>query len=165
MLVSVNGEDLFVEKFSIEETEEPVSVYNFQVEDFHTYFVGENGVLVHNANYPSNRQKYMGNTPSKKSNVGKIVIERMREDGKVRTGLNGDEFLSSDGNWYPIAKGHMSHIKAAVSWWNEEGRNYGAKSTEVRNFMKDPSNYEIEYGPINQSQGPHNETYLPPKGD
>ena len=32
-------------------TDEPTKVYNFQVEDFHTYFVGENEVWVHNANY------------------------------------------------------------------------------------------------------------------
>ena len=29
-------------------TEEPVKVYNFQGEDFHTYYVGENNILVHN---------------------------------------------------------------------------------------------------------------------
>ena len=28
--------------------EAPVTVYNFQVEDFHTYYVGDNAVLVHN---------------------------------------------------------------------------------------------------------------------
>jgi len=49
-LVSVNGEDLTIEDYNIEETEEPVPVYNFQVEDFHTYHVGKNSVLVHNAN-------------------------------------------------------------------------------------------------------------------
>lgn len=27
-----------------------LKVYNFQVEDFHTYYVGENGVWVHNSN-------------------------------------------------------------------------------------------------------------------
>ena len=31
-------------------TEEPVKVYNFEVEDFHTYLVSGFGVLVHNAN-------------------------------------------------------------------------------------------------------------------
>ena len=30
--------------------DKPVTVYNFQVEDFHTYHVGNLGVLVHNAN-------------------------------------------------------------------------------------------------------------------
>ena len=28
--------------------ETPVKVYNFEVEDFHTYYVGESSVLVHN---------------------------------------------------------------------------------------------------------------------
>ena len=28
--------------------ESPVTVYNFEVEDFHTYYVGESAVLVHN---------------------------------------------------------------------------------------------------------------------
>ena len=48
-VVSVNGEDLFVEKHNIELTEEPVEVYNFNVDDAHTYFVSENAVWVHNA--------------------------------------------------------------------------------------------------------------------
>ena len=49
-LVSLNGEDLIVEDYYIKLTEEPVSVYNFQVEDFHTYFVGDCSVWVHNKN-------------------------------------------------------------------------------------------------------------------
>ena len=32
-------------------TDKPVKVYNFQVEDFHTYHVGDCAVWVHNANY------------------------------------------------------------------------------------------------------------------
>ena len=47
-LISVNGEDLLIEDYRIELTEESVSVYNFQVEDYHTYFVGECCVWVHN---------------------------------------------------------------------------------------------------------------------
>ncbi len=48
-LVSSIGEDLIVEDYYIKLTKEPVSVYNFQVEDFHTYFVGDCAVWVHNA--------------------------------------------------------------------------------------------------------------------
>ncbi len=48
-LISVNGDDLTIEDYHIELTKEPVSVYNFQVEDFHTYFVGDCAVWVHNA--------------------------------------------------------------------------------------------------------------------
>ena len=48
-LLDVNGNVILVENFDVELTEEPVTVYNFQVEDFHTYYVGECGVWVHNA--------------------------------------------------------------------------------------------------------------------
>ena len=48
-LISVNGEDLFVEKHQVEELHEPATVYNCQVEDYHTYFVGESAVWVHNS--------------------------------------------------------------------------------------------------------------------
>ena len=33
-----------------EQLDEPVIVYNFEVSDFHTYYVTDTGVLVHNAN-------------------------------------------------------------------------------------------------------------------
>ena len=49
-LLDPNKNILLVENFDVELTEEPVKVYNFEVEDFHTYHVGGFGVLVHNAN-------------------------------------------------------------------------------------------------------------------
>ena len=48
-LISVNGEDLLIENYNIEVVEELVQVYNFQVEDCHTYHVGNNTILVYNA--------------------------------------------------------------------------------------------------------------------
>ena len=49
-LLDSNGSILLLESTEIELTDEPTKVYNFEVEDFHTYFVGECGVWVHNAN-------------------------------------------------------------------------------------------------------------------
>ena len=49
-LLDVNGNVLLVENFDVELTDEPVKVYNFEVDEFHTYHVGEIGVWVHNAN-------------------------------------------------------------------------------------------------------------------
>ncbi|MDD6071895.1 MAG: polymorphic toxin-type HINT domain-containing protein, partial [Clostridiales bacterium] len=43
-----DGKNLPILKVEIEKLEEPVLVYNFEVEDFHTYYVSELGVLVHN---------------------------------------------------------------------------------------------------------------------
>ena len=49
ILVSLNGEYIVVEQVQHEILEAPIKVYNFEVEDFHTYFVGNgDGVLVHN---------------------------------------------------------------------------------------------------------------------
>ena len=48
VLVLSNGEFVTVEWVQHEILESPIKVYNFEVEDFHTYFVGECGVLVHN---------------------------------------------------------------------------------------------------------------------
>ena len=48
-LLDANGNVLLVENFDVELTEKPVTVYNFQVEDFHTYFVGTSQIMVHNS--------------------------------------------------------------------------------------------------------------------
>jgi len=51
-----------VEKVEIEVFDRPVKVYNFEVEDWHTYYVTEQGVLVHNAkNYDGNGNTGVGN--------------------------------------------------------------------------------------------------------
>ena len=38
-----------VKSVNLLELDEPVEVFNFEVEDCHTYFVGDIGILVHNA--------------------------------------------------------------------------------------------------------------------
>lgn len=48
ILVMLNGEYVVVEQVQHELLESPVKVYNFEVEDFHTYYVSETKVLVHN---------------------------------------------------------------------------------------------------------------------
>ena len=49
ILVLPGGDYVFVERTYTEQLEEPVAIYNFEVQDFHTYFVGKCNVLVHNA--------------------------------------------------------------------------------------------------------------------
>jgi len=48
ILVTVNGDYVVVEKIQHEILEAPITVYNFEVEDFHTYYVTDTGILVHN---------------------------------------------------------------------------------------------------------------------
>ena len=49
ILLRLNGEYIIVEMVQHEILESPVKVYNFEVADFHTYFVGDDEVLVHNS--------------------------------------------------------------------------------------------------------------------
>ena len=60
ILVLVNGEYVVVEKVQHELLERPVKVYNFQVEDYHTYYVAS-GVLVHNDCRPKSPSKISDN--------------------------------------------------------------------------------------------------------
>ena len=48
ILVMLNGEYVVVEQVQHELLESPETTYNFEVEGFHTYYVGDTGVLVHN---------------------------------------------------------------------------------------------------------------------
>ena len=47
-LTLITGERVSVQSVVVEQCTEPVKVYNFEVEDFHTYYVGHESVLVHN---------------------------------------------------------------------------------------------------------------------
>ena len=91
ILVLVNGEYVVVEKIQHELLESPVKVYNFQVEDYHTYYVSDNGVLVHNScnhnsRWRSERRRYWKDTAQSaelNKNYGAYVadidnIDRMR---------------------------------------------------------------------------------------
>ena len=54
ILVDSEGNEIPIASIVTEVTDAPVKVYNFQVEDYHTYFVGNNYILVHNADYSEN---------------------------------------------------------------------------------------------------------------
>jgi hypothetical protein len=43
-----NGNAAIVKKVGVERLKQPVTVYNFEAEDWHTYFVGSEEILVHN---------------------------------------------------------------------------------------------------------------------
>jgi RecA/RadA recombinase len=154
-------------------------VFNFAVADWHTYFVGLWAWLVHNAKCISgavkkisDRLKYLGRTPGKNSKTGREVFERMLKEEpptaritKVQ-GKDVKEFWDTNNKvWRNIKEADMGHIEDAVTWWNKTGRQFGAKSQEVREWMLDSKNYALEYYKTNRSKGAilgKTETYLPP---
>ena len=76
ILVLVNGEYVVVEKVQHELLESPVKVYNFQVEDYHTYYVAS-GVLVHNSCRPKSPTKL------DKSQLKSIDVHAFKEDNVI----------------------------------------------------------------------------------
>ncbi len=74
-LINVNGEDLLVSSCYIEECEFATTVYNFQVGDYHTYFVGECNVWVHNAQCGGSYEDVR--KLNKEDNLGKPRKEQM----------------------------------------------------------------------------------------
>lgn len=109
------------------------------------------------------RLEYVGRTPSKSSRTGRNVISQMTEEGKIKNVKGKVMFQAGDGEWYELKYGDMAHKEDAVKWWNENGRRFGEKAPEVRQWMLDPDNYYIEHYSINRSEGAKiGETYKPP---
>lgn len=76
----------------------------------------------------------------------------------------GVEILNSVNQWVEIDTTDMSHRKDAVKAWNEGLYKTGPKSSEVRQFMTDPRNYELDSNAINRSKGAKlGEVYRPPE--
>ena len=93
--------------------------------------------------------------PSKNSKTGREVLERMKQEGTARTTQDGEIeiYHKESQNWYPIEQCDIGHTCDAVNYWNSEGYKHGAKSQEVREWMLDPDNYELEPSSINRSRG------------
>ena len=110
------------------------------------------------------REKYLGRTPGKNSRTGREVQERLAEEGRLREDpFTGEKEFEYDGQWYPLKDADMAHQTDAVTWWNDVGRQYGAKSPEVRDWMLDSDNYDLQPYWVNRSLGAKlGERYLPP---
>ncbi|MBE6753199.1 MAG: hypothetical protein E7559_02410 [Ruminococcaceae bacterium] len=59
--------------------DEPVAVYNYVISDFHTYHVGESGVLVHNG-LPPCLQSAIGESGSNTVNPNALNIMEMEHE-------------------------------------------------------------------------------------
>jgi len=110
MLLLLNGELVVVEQVQHEILESPVTVYNFEVEDFHTYYVSEISVLVHNTCAHGNKwgqergrywkgqgEKYTGNAHGQLSgsetyNVTGKNLDRMLK-GRAPKGIDGKSVM------------------------------------------------------------------------
>lgn len=89
---------VIVEQVQHELLESPVTVYNFEVEGFHTYFVGETSVLVHNS---------CGDEWS-------TIRESSSAVNKTK-GLSTSQYQNYENTLTKLAKGDMSGLNVHVS--------------------------------------------------
>ena len=103
ILVLVNGEYVVVEKIQHEILENPVTVYNFQVEGYHTYYVSDSGVLVHNTCHPNGKYEdapyhsATGNpVKSAKPIDGQTALDnsvQVKSTSPTRIGISNNQFV------------------------------------------------------------------------
>ena len=94
ILVMLNGEYVVVEQVQHELLESPETTYNFEVEDYHTYYVGKYSILAHNA--CDNLKKIstdgearkvasqLGYSPTKEISHGQKVFVNPKASSKMR---------------------------------------------------------------------------------
>ena len=107
-LVTADGDTVEIADIEIEKLAEPILVYNLEVEDFHTYFVGEYGVLVHNygAKFDENQQAVidLAKEAKRKGGVSMSEADTLMEFAKeYKVSFHGPEIHLS-------RPGEMSHI-------------------------------------------------------
>jgi hypothetical protein len=80
----IDGSTAVVTGAELEKLEEPIKVYNLEVEDYNTFFVGDEAVLVHNY-------------PGKGHNEDQQAVVELAKEAE-RSGRNGNPISESEAN-------------------------------------------------------------------
>ena len=91
-LVNADGDYVVIKKIQHELLKNPISVYNFETADFHTYYVSTNSILCHNKCKPTG--SYEIEFQSGKNYVGKGSSQRMEVSAKLHRTLYNDPVVS-----------------------------------------------------------------------
>ncbi len=101
-LLLSDGSCAIIESIEIEKLSVPETTYNFEIEDFHTYYVSENKVLVHNECWKTQKEKYWKNEA--KELKGKDITYEATK-GNIKLMKNGKAPIGIDGN--PVELHHI----------------------------------------------------------
>lgn len=123
ILVMLNGEYVVVEQVQHELLESPEATYNFEVEDYHTYYVGEDQVLVHNECKPKsagNMQKQVeaGQAPK---GVDAVHKAHTLPHGKPHVHLSDGTSPNYDGTIHDKLGGISKLTRAIRNWLEKNG--------------------------------------------
>ena len=108
-----SGEIIQLDKIEINILEEPIKVYNFEVEDWHTYFVSSESILVHNKCKPDQLHHFATNKNKKYTPELKKITDKYG--------------LDLDGDWNKAMMPHQGrHPYAYHEYVLEEMRAFDA---------------------------------------
>lgn len=90
-----------IEAIQVEELEKAETTYNFEVSDFHTYYVSESNVLVHNTceRAAMRAAKRSENIPLSQKPDHVVNVKMVGENGRVyyaKAELYGNKFIRND---------------------------------------------------------------------
>ena len=117
ILVLVNGEYVVVEKVQHELLKSPVKVYNFQVEGYHTYYVADTGVLVHNrCDYKPLREGDMRAVinPGELEAPHAHIFQKSQYIGRIFSNGSMDTSLAGNRNGMRFVKEHYDDIMILI---------------------------------------------------
>ena len=127
-MVIANGEIHQVERMSIEVAKDPQKVYNFQVEDFHTYHVGAEGVLVHNAS-----EEYGGGVSKPQVGVSESGsgTKTLYDNQSPKTGADWNDYFI---NKYGQDNVHWN-LNSVDDIWSDPTRMVGYSENEMASVL------------------------------
>ena len=113
------GKEVIIEKVKVEQLAEAETTYNFEVEDFHTYYVSEKAVLVHNTCPvgPELPDEGLANSTALRYDTkGKLYSAKTYgADGKVsaRIDFQGAPHFAPE-----VGKKVIPHVHSPIKWVN-----------------------------------------------
>lgn len=123
---------MFVKKHQVEELDEPVDVYNFKVEDFHTYFVGDCAVWVQNKSGSSYMNEDGGST-----DLDNLVSQKSDSNRAVK---NTDNYRSMEREWSKALKSGKKVTDVDVKLTYENGSSrpfaFGVSYKIIRHYTQ-----------------------------
>ncbi len=128
----VNGEYVVVEQIQHEILESPIKVYNFEVEDFHTYYVGEQSVLVHNLCI---KQSNTSGTGQAHHPFSRKIVKAAKQNNNLKDVVNrnvGTIRALNPSAHKGYQKWHRNFDNAVVSWLQ---KNPNATASQFTGFM------------------------------
>ena len=150
-LQKADGSNLIIDHVETVKLDKPVTVYNFTVADFHTYYVTDLGIWVHNTNCFSGSgadlAKLANNSKANDGLSGTASLGTVYEGAKVFVGSNYTTLNKNGYTWYYSQNGTKrvrvmnKQGKNGILEANFETFNEGFKWNQVGNRL---TNYHVQ---------------------